>query len=411
MKKESQPNKSFRVCKGTACVTVFPWIHPTTGKRRWRFAVEDSTAKGGWRYKTSKTKDEAKVAAEKALEQMSAGGLVWDMLPTKRRKFLEELHAEISEHDEEAVLAFVRSRHKSSDVGTAVARFMEHKEVEAGEKTPHLKRARKVLEDMAKAFPGKTVVEIHLPELKAWYDERTGNVGWKRKQDIRTVLVMFWKWCQIEQMVGPDPFTVAKRLPSPGSQHGERRVLTHEEMKKLLETVAPEWRAWAVLGGFGGLRPEEIAPAENDKKAQKRGLHCEEIDWKFGVIRLPGIVSKVGLPRLIPLNDALRAGLEWAGIKEGMNGPVCLSNPSDAGETRRLGKEVFGDGWPQDALRHSYGSFRNAVVRSLAQVAEEMGTSVVMMGRHYHNPKAEEEGAEWFALRPPGRQKAKRRLA
>jgi hypothetical protein len=403
MKKDSQPNKSFRVCKGTACLTVFPWIHPTTGKRRWRFAHEDATAKGGWRYKTCKTKDGAKVEAEKVLEQMSTG-LVWETLPVKRKAFLEELNTAISEHDEAAVLAFVRSRHKSAEISASVARFLEHKEEEAGEKTPHLKRTGKVLEELADAFAGKMVVEIHLPELKAWYDQRTAAVGWKRKRDLRTALVMFWKWCQVEQLTGSDPVTVAKRLPAPGSQHGDRRVLSPDEMTRLLEEVSEEFRAWVVLGGFAGLRPEEIAPAGKDKKKQKRGLHCEEIDWRFNVIRLPAVVSKVNTPRIVPMNEALRAGLEWAGIKEGMTGPVCLSNPSDAGETRRLGKVVFGGKWPQDALRHSYGSYRNAEIRSLAQVAEEMGTSVPMMNRHYHNPKTEEEALAWFAIRPSSQQ-------
>jgi hypothetical protein len=83
-----------------------------------------------------------------------------------------------------------------------------------------------------------------------------------------------------------------------------------------------------------------------------------------------------------------------------MVGAVCGVNPTEAGETLRLGKVVFKDGWPQDALRHSYGSMRNAVLRNLPQVAEEMGTSETMLRRHYHNPRTSEEGAEWFGLRP-----------
>ena len=40
------------------------------------------------------------------------------------------------------------------------------------------------------------------------------------------------------------------------------------------------------------------------------------------------------------------------------------------------------------------------LIRNLHQVAEEMGTSVKMLNKHYHNPKALEEGEAWFALRP-----------
>lgn len=100
------------------------------------------------------------------------------------------------------------------------------------------------------------------------------------------------------------------------------------------------------------------------------------------------------------MSDALVAALQWAGIEPGMTGPTTLLNPSQAGELARLGRFVFKSAWPKDSLRHSLGSYRNALVRSLDQVAEEMGTSVAMLHRHYHNSQPQAAGAEWFALRP-----------
>lgn len=80
-----------------------------------------------------------------------------------------------------------------------------------------------------------------------------------------------------------------------------------------------------VLQSAPGLRPEEIAPPQRKgmSKAAKRGIHIEEIDFQFGVIRLPDQVSKVGTARIIPLSDACRDGLAWAGIEPGMTGPAC----------------------------------------------------------------------------------------
>jgi hypothetical protein len=34
----------------------------------------------------------------------------------------------------------------------------------------------------------------------------------------------------------------------------------------------------------------------------------------------------------------------------------------------------------------------------MPRVAEEMGTSVAMLHRHYHNPQAESLGKEWFGI-------------
>jgi hypothetical protein len=136
------------------------------------------------------------------------------------------------------------------------------------------------------------------------------------------------------------------------------------------------------------------------KRGDRRGIYCEEIDFQFRVIRVPECVSKVARPRIVPMSDALVAALQWAGIESGMTGPTTLLNPSQAGELARLGRAIFKSAWPKDCLRHSFGSYRNALVRSLDQVAEEMGTSVGMLHRHYHNPQPEAAGEEWFALRP-----------
>jgi len=182
---------------------------------------------------------------------------------------------------------------------------------------------------------------------------------------------------------------------------GERRVLTAPELLAVAGEVRPKWRAWVALGAFCGLRPEEIAPS-NAKRKEKRGLRCEDIDWEFSVVRVAAEVSKVNRPRHVPLCDAAKAWLSWAKIEPGMTGPVCLRNPSQAKELERVAAVVWpGEGWPQDALRHSFGSYRNGILRNLGQVAEEMGTSETMLHRHYHNPRTKEEAAEWFAAVPP----------
>ncbi len=336
---------------------------------------------------------------DRITEEMDLGGLVWANLGNKRRAFLTSIHDLVPQGDEELVLAYLSSRGKSAEISKCVDRFMKGKISAAGELTPHLGTVKRALESMAQHFQGRNVADINLQELSQWWTDRTESRGWKLKRDIRSYLVMFWRWCLREGIAGREPVTVAERLDLVASEDMDRRVLTPKELKSLMGAIGEEWRAWLVLGAFAGLRPEEIAPASNKRKG-KRGLLKEEIDWRFSVIRLPACVSKVNRPRNIPMSDALKAGLQWANVQQGQKGPVCANNPAVARELSRLGKEVFKDGWPKDALRHSYGSYRNAILRSLDQVAEEMGTSIAMLHRHYHNPKAEEEGNQWFDVRP-----------
>jgi len=381
-------------------LTIYPWTHTASGKTRWRFAWRENPF-APWRYTTAATKAKAELSAAERLEELESGGLIWSALPETRQHFLTKIHASVSPDEESMVLDYLQSRAASCMVGEAVARFIAGKVSAAGELTPYLRQVKRFLEHFSKAFAEKSLTDIHLPTLAEWLDNRTEGKGWKIKKDSRAYLVEFWKWCQREGIAGRDPVTVAERLPNIATGTQERRVLTVAELQSILDKVGDKWRAWVVLGAFAGMRPQEIVPHRN-KKINKRGLHCEEIDFDFGVIRLPACVAKGGKrPRIIPLNDALKAGLEWAGIRPGMTGPVVLRNPSREQELARLGKVVFKTGWPKDALRHSYGSYRNAIVRSLEQVSQEMGTSVSMLQRHYHNPKAEAEGEKWFAVRFP----------
>ena len=381
---------------GDLRVTIFPWVHPGTKKKGWRFGWLDGER---WRYKTCGVLEDAKVAAEKMLREKAMGGVVWSGLSEGRRRFLSDVERLVRPGDEAEVLAFLESRERSVEVGEAVRRFVAWKVVEAGEETPHLTTVRKALEEMAGAFAGRGVAAIEAGELARWWEKRGDGCGPKRRKDLRAALVAFWRWAKREGAVG-DGVTVAERLPTPKVGAGSRVVLSPGELLAVLGEVRREWRAWVVLGAFCGLRPEEVCPSAT-KRAGKRGLRCEEIDWEFGVVRVAAEVSKVNRPRIVPLCEAGKDWLRWAGIEPGMSGPVCLRNPAVALELKRVGKLVWpGVGWPQDALRHSFGSCRNAVLRNLGQVAEEMGTSETMLHRHYHNPRTKEEGVEWFSVRP-----------
>ena len=197
--------------------------------------------------------------------------------------------------------------------------------------------------------------------------------------------------------------TAADRLPSLAVGPGRLRVLEPAELRLILDRVDWQFLPWVILGAFAGLRPEELAPRE----ASKPGLRWEHLDAAFGVIRVPAATAKTGRARIVPILPTCRAWLEAFGWEDGWTGPVVLRNPSQARETAKLGRlldQAFNraEGWPKDALRHSYGSYRNAELRALEQVAEEMGTSVAMLHRHYHQPRSAGEAKVWFGVLPLG---------
>lgn len=390
----SAKRRNEKVRRGNSHLTIYPYIHPVSGKAKWRFAWKDGKI---WRYVTKTTKDEAKASAEKVLEQQGKGGLVWEALRPDEREFLEKVYAETTPADHAPLLAFIRSRHSSAAIGEAVARFLAFKIEAKGRESDHLKQVRRDLEALTEKFADCPVSDIREADLTSWWKERTGEAGNARAHGIRGTLVMFWRWARKMGLVANEEVTEADKLVTVSVGHGEKIIWTPQQFKELVKLVPPIDRAWIVLQAFAGLRPEEAAPKTG---AAKRGLRIEDIDWRYNVIRVPAEVSKT-VGNVVPVSDCLLAWLEWAGIRKGMGGACCARNPSEERETPKWGKLIFGEaGWPKDALRHSYGSYRNALLRNLPQLAEEMRTSVVMLNRHYHNPRAPEEGEEWFGLRP-----------
>ncbi len=56
--------------------------------------------------------------------------------------------------------------------------------------------------------------------------------------------------------------------------------------------------------------------------------------------------------------------------------------------------------WPPNGLRHSYGSYRLAQVKSAPQVALEMGNTPQMIFGHYRSVVTEKDAEYWFGLSP-----------
>jgi integrase len=411
--------KKFRVRRGNSHLSVYPWTHPRTGRECWRYAWRESAGQP-WRYVTREKRADIVDSAERKLAELDRGGIVWSGLPAERLAFLESIHRTARPSDQQAILEFIASRQKSGALADAVARFMAHKiAAKKGHETAHLAQVRRDLEALADHFPGRLVIDVSHPELEQWWTARAGTAGADRQRGIRTTLAMFWKWARKDGIAGNDVDTVADRLPRIEAGEASLCIFHLDELEFLLSIVERQWFPLIVLGAFQGLRPEEIAPKQGSRKPPKPGatarktappkpgMRWEFIDWEWNVIRIPKAVSKTR-ERVMPLHPATRAWLEAYGAGPTWTGPVCLENPTEVHPraTTTWGKALAGKfperftEWPQDGPRHSYASYRNAVVRNLPQVAEEMGTSEAMLHGHYHNPRTTAQGEAWFNFLP-----------
>ena len=209
----------------------------------------------------------------------------------------------------------------------------------------------------------------------------------KTRNEYRIMLSNFFKWCgkQNPPFV-PRGFNPAKEMERYDVPDAEVEFLHVGELRRVLTVLPakrPDLLPLVTLVCFAGLRPSEAARVE-----------WREIGEDY--IRLPGKKSKTGEARQIPVHENLKAWLALWRKESGLICPDVSLEHVNAAIRRHSGIRL-----PHDAMRHSYGTHRQRVVKNIGAVAEEMGNTIVICKRHYVNAFCSDaEAAEWFSVVP-----------
>ncbi len=162
-------------------------------------------------------------------------------------------------------------------------------------------------------------------------------------------------------------------------------IFTPDELRKIINVCPKNMLPHIVIGTFSGIRSAEI-----------ERLDWRDILWDRGYIEIKAAKAKTKARRLVPLLPNLRAWLEQLRKVEG---PVCR-NPNTAIRLNYIGEKA-GFGWRQNALRHSFASYRLAAGQDAAKVALEMGNSPQMLFKHYRELVAPPAAEQWCSIEPP----------
>lgn len=113
-------------------------------------------------------------------------------------------------------------------------------------------------------------------------------------------------------------------------------------------------------------------------------------------IEIPGAKSKTRRRRLVPITPQLR---DWLDVARKVESELPVRNfPNKFNRVRRLAKIL--DGWPQDAMRHSFASYHLAKHRNENETALVMGNSPQMLFNHYREIVRPDEAAKFFSIMP-----------
>lgn len=362
-------------------VTVYPWRHPS-GREYWRF-------RAGSKHVTRATLDKAKQAAKEHMER------VYQPVPDLRRLTPDQKAAVgrllAADPTLAAVDEFLVWRAKSAprvQLRTAEAEFLAAKREAAGS-SPH--NVDNLTRYLAK-LPSMVLADIRPADLPALAGAaRTRN-------NARAAWITFFRWCRARRYlpwgepVAPEMIERAKTVA------GVPETWSPAELRVLLANVRPAYLPWLALAAFAGLRTEEVIP---QPRSTKIPLDWADFHWARGILIVRPETAKTGRRRVVPILPALAAWIRPVARESGRVSPrTHPSKPTTNGataEVTRLGALV--GGWRRNALRHSFISYRAAMV-GIAQTAMEAGNSESESRRSYNDSKGADEAAEWFEVTP-----------
>jgi len=274
-----------------------------------------------------------------------------------------------------------------------------------GKSEYHLRDTKRRLETFAMAFP-RPIMEVGTKEISDWLRALKGTsakgqsvpLAPKSRNHHRNSIVQLFNYARDQGYLPKGLPTEAEAVKALAVVPPANKILTAEEMEKVLST-APEWLvAPMAIKAFCGVRTEEMLR-----------LRWEHLNLETRHITLPAEVTKTRQRRIVPTPENLIA---WLLPVMKTAGPIC-------GRWRRA-QSLFqafdrhgksqGIDVGANRFRNSYISYRVALTHDVAKVALESGNSPRVIQREYLELATEDQGKKWFAVFPkaaPGQGESK----
>lgn len=366
--------------------------------------------------------EDAKKRAKKLIDELATGTVHVQAFSLKQTAAIleaAEILRPLNTTLTDAVRQFAEAQKILSETPLidAVRFFVKHKELEAkrgalqpitfpvlatkylqsisGKKSArYVQDQQSKLKRAAKAFTGQ-LRDIRADDIDAWINGMDGANA-RTKNNYRLALLTLFSYARDKNHLPRGEKTEAEFA----TRHEDKKggtidIYTPAQFALLLRYVDERFLPFVALGGLAGLRSIEILR-----------LEWQDVWFEKGFIEVGRSKSKTATRRLVPICPALH---EWLKPHAKKTGPILpdirdefhftrlfhTSKTSLNDEDGKARLELLHNG-----LRHSFCSYRLALVKSAAQVALEAGNSPKMLFEHYRELVTEDEGKEWFSLSP-----------
>jgi len=208
------------------------------------------------------------------------------------------------------------------------------------------------------------------------------GVGPVTRNTFRRRVAVLFSFAKRRGYVTENPVADVERAKE---RETEIEILSVNELARLLECASSNMLPFWAIGAFAGLRRAEI-----------ERLTWSEIDFESGVIEVKASKSKTASRRLVTIQPNLS---EWLAPYRTSTERVCPVNLQ-----RKINEDRERAGlrteWPQNALRHSFGSYHLAQFNDAAKLALEMGNSPATIFRHYRQLVKPKQAERYWKIAP-----------
>jgi integrase len=220
--------------------------------------------------------------------------------------------------------------------------------------------------------------------VDGWLRAQQDKEGWsgQTRNHYRASLLNFLRFARRARWLSFTPSDFAD-FATAAVRRGQVEIFTPDQARDLLKAAPTRLLPALVLALFSGLRPSEI-----------HRVTWDGIDFDRGyVYGFEGKVRTAG-HRLAHLPPNAVAWLRPFKAKGKITDYYCVSSQFlDVAKKAKVR-------WIHDGPRHSFVSYRLALLGDIARVSEETGTNATTLRKHYRRPVAKEEAERYFGIVP-----------
>jgi integrase len=282
----------------------------------------------------------------------------------------------------------------SATVEDVKTRFLTSRE-NAGASDRYQQDIRVRLTAFAKAFRCQ-ISSVTAAEITVWLDS-IGAKG-RTRNNYRCAVITLFRFACKQGNLPRNEVTEAELVETVTPKPTKIGIYTPDQLRLLLDAMPESLLPSVAIAALAGVRSQEVLR-----------LTWDDVDLRKKQITVAAEKAKTASRRLVPILPALA---DWLRDHPNRKGPIVtgFSYPSGwnravSREVRRFNieaKEANGPQIPriQNGLRHSFASYRLAIVKSAPEVALEMGNSVKKLMKNYRELVTNADARRWFAVKP-----------